>query len=626
MANPWDLDWSKKSATDDNANPWERDWASSQTPQQSTSQGGGVKDSLLAIKAGIGGQLISTAGTALDNPAAFAKATGIAIADTALTGLPRLWSAANRWAGGDGSLPFDMDRGAQELHSLFTPAYEQVGAELAQSRQEADKSGAVSSTLRKFGSAMQESAKADMSDAAKALDQEYEKTQGFGAAKFLATHPGKLLDMTLENLPSQLPLMAAGMGAGVVARTIAGAAAKKAGTAAIGEAMQSPALRAAVEAGDAAAANTVKDAGAQAAQAAAQKAMDAAQPYLTALNIGGESSMTVAQTADAIHSGVQKAKPEDLANLPLYRQYLEQTGNDKDARAMLAARLTTEWAPIAGMGTAFGSIVTGGAKAEASALAGQVSGYKEAAKGVGKEMVEEAIQSPLEDAGQYGALSQVNPNETLDPIKSSIEGAAVSMGHSGAIQFAKPVYDSARRGYQFAKDLKSPSTNQGASNGNEAQAPSQAPSQEVLTPAGGAPENASPAEKALEPKNLTDLDRVAEIDTELARLNARQQELKDPAKGYGPMFDQERTEIAQQKFELGMRREELAKNWPKAETGAATSFTTEAGSRVEAKYALMDAGDLVTSHDEGLRANPEYPAELQPRDPRRLGSLGAGFQ
>jgi hypothetical protein len=128
------------------------------------------------------------------------------------------------------------------------------------------------------------------------------------------------------------------------------------------------------------------------------------------------------------------------------------------------------------------------------------------------------------------------------------------------------------------------------------------------------------AERALrQPVNLTALDRANEIDTELTRITERRQELT-PENGYGPSFDQERAELDAQVQSLSQERESIAQSWPKAERGAPTSFSTEAGVKIDGQYALMDAADLVTSHDENLRANPLYPSELQPRDRSRQAS------
>ena len=54
--------------------------------------------------------------------------------------------------------------------------------------------------------------------------------------------------------------------------------------------------------------------------------------------------------------------------------------------------------------------------------------------------------------------------------------------------------------------------------------------------------------------------------------------------------------------------------------GGLTTFQTESGANLEAQYALVDADALLSSHDEFLRPNPAYPAEIQPRDRERAAS------
>lgn len=54
--------------------------------------------------------------------------------------------------------------------------------------------------------------------------------------------------------------------------------------------------------------------------------------------------------------------------------------------------------------------------------------------------------------------------------------------------------------------------------------------------------------------------------------------------------------------------------------GKTTKASTERGTEIEAKYALVDADDLITSNDTYLKENPNYPKELQPRDRSRAAS------
>jgi hypothetical protein len=51
--------------------------------------------------------------------------------------------------------------------------------------------------------------------------------------------------------------------------------------------------------------------------------------------------------------------------------------------------------------------------------------------------------------------------------------------------------------------------------------------------------------------------------------------------------------------------------------GALLTADTEAGRRMNLRYAVVEAADLVTSHDDELAANMDYPARLQPRERTR---------
>ena len=59
---------------------------------------------------------------------------------------------------------------------------------------------------------------------------------------------------------------------------------------------------------------------------------------------------------------------------------------------------------------------------------------------------------------------------------------------------------------------------------------------------------------------------------------------------------------------------------PPAVTGAKGVAKTESGIKVDYNYGVFDVNDIVTSHDTGLKLNPEYPQELQPRDRTKMAS------
>ncbi|MGI8656842.1 MAG: peptidoglycan DD-metalloendopeptidase family protein, partial [Pyrinomonadaceae bacterium] len=54
--------------------------------------------------------------------------------------------------------------------------------------------------------------------------------------------------------------------------------------------------------------------------------------------------------------------------------------------------------------------------------------------------------------------------------------------------------------------------------------------------------------------------------------------------------------------------------------GHEATATTERGTRINTRYAIVEAPDLVASHDTGLNPNPRFPAELQPRERGRIAS------
>ena len=55
--------------------------------------------------------------------------------------------------------------------------------------------------------------------------------------------------------------------------------------------------------------------------------------------------------------------------------------------------------------------------------------------------------------------------------------------------------------------------------------------------------------------------------------------------------------------------------------GRESKATTERGSEINTRYAIVDLNDLVTSHDSNLNINPKFPPELQPRERDRVASV-----
>ena len=132
------------------------------------------------------------------------------------------------------------------------------------------------------------------------------------------------------------------------------------------------------------------------------------------------------------------------------------------------------------------------------------------------------------------------------------------------------------------------------------------------------------AGQAQGPREAAALERVAALDEQLAA--ARQSLAALDAQAAAPDGAQDepqqaaRAQLAQQVQQLQAERESLTQDWPRMHAGKALSFGTESGAQLAGHWALAEADQLVTSHDEGLRQNPAYPQQLQPRERSRAAS------
>ena len=132
------------------------------------------------------------------------------------------------------------------------------------------------------------------------------------------------------------------------------------------------------------------------------------------------------------------------------------------------------------------------------------------------------------------------------------------------------------------------------------------------------------AGQAQGPSEAAALERVAALDEQLAA--ARQSLAALDAQAAAPDGAQDepqqaaRAQLAQQVQQLQAERESLTQDWPRMQAGKALSFGTESGAQLAGHWALAEADQLVTSHDEGLRQNPAYPQQLQPRERSRAAS------
>lgn len=221
--------------------------------------------------------------------------------------------------------------------------------------------------------------------------------------------------------------------------------------------------------------------------------------------------------------------------------------------------------------------------AGATAKGAATAAAKLAGGAVGEGVLQEFPQSMQEQAWQNWAEGK--------PIGEGVLRAGVEGGITGAMMGAGSNVPGAARAVIPQREDKPAATPPAAG------APPAIPAAEVLDEP-----KPTAAEKALEPRTLTDLDRVAEIDRTLAAM---------PAQETGP---------TPERAALEQERADLSRNWPTTVKGQPTSFSTEAGARVDGQYALIEASDLQASHDTDLRPNPAYPADLQPRDRTRAAS------
>lgn len=421
---------------------------------------------------------------------------------------------------------------------------------------------------------------------------------------------------TINQLSNSAPGMLAGLGLSRAASMARYAGVSEAAAVAGDKA----AIKALAAGGDDLAASAASKAAQEAVIEAAKKRAIASASTAGAVSEAGQAAL---QDREGVLQQVSNTPVNVLqAQSPRYKEILAKEGDPLRARAILANELADQVTLGAGVVTGLGTIGANklfGGDTTAKIVSGlEKTTAKDVAKDVLQEGVEEALQGVPEDVIQHGALVQSDPNHQLDMGGSAAQnfwaGALMSAHGAGGSYIKDKSQEIRDRKSGVAPEQtlpSSPNTDAGA-------APNVASAAENV--AAAAP-NVSAAEKALTtPVELTALDRVNEIDKRDVELRGRLAELNDAKNGYGPMFDGERQEIMAQRLDMANERADLAKDWPAAIKGESSSFTTEAGARVDADYALMDAGDLVTSHDTNLRANPAYPQELQPRQRDRAAS------
>ena len=568
MTKPWEQDWGTPSESNDERKPWERDWGTtedSDSPRRKSQAT--AADYIRAIDTGFAQGITgigAAAGTILQDPggAIVSGLTGArALADRGLTHLINA-----------------VDPGAAQFNTEQQRAA-QIASEVAADRRAANAADPLNLPAR-LGQYMEQDSRRvteeikakERADNPELIAQQEEVANAEGFFGKLGASVGNPLALT-NTLARSAPDMAAGIGVG------------------------SALARAGVGMGGVSAAGTATEA--------------------------ASSGM---QAREGTYQQVAGMPLETLAQSPRFNELLQAYGgNAMQAREALANELADQTPVLSALGTAAGTALTNrlfGGDATAKSIMGvEKMTAREFGKRVAQDTAEEGFQGVPEDTVQHGAVVQADVNKKWDPAGSLAENmvAGLAMGAGGhGLAYARE---------NMGRTGPTPAPAPAATPGLAVDVTYQRPDGQAVTSTGSA--GASPsvatadtteAEKVLRtPVTLTALDRANEIDGEVAGVTQRLATLT-PENGYGPTFEQERQDLATQVAELQGERAGIAATWPKSIKGAPTAFSTEAGVKLDGEYALMDAGDLITSHTESLRPNPLYPQELQPRDRSRNAS------
>ena len=270
------------------------------------------------------------------------------------------------------------------------------------------------------------------------------------------------------------------------------------------------------------------------------------------------------------------------------------------------------------------------------------------AKGLPRQMAQGALSEGVLEELPQSVSEQALQNIALDrPWQEDVDSAAVLGTLSGGVMGAgasglhglrsrpagaEPLKPSQRMGLDAHAGQLSAAAVVAVDSGASPAAPAAAAQhgaqpdaqQGALQASAEAQQAALAAGQAQGPREAASLERVAALDEQLAA--ARQSLAALDAQAAAPDGAQDepqqaaRAQLAQQVQQLQAERESLTQDWPRMQAGKALRFGTESGAQLAGHWALAEADQLVTSHDEGLRQNPAYPQQLQPRERSRAAS------
>lgn len=381
-----------------------------------------------------------------------------------------------------------------------------------------------------------------------------------------------------------------------------------------------PTAKIAGAAGKRALAETLAKTGSESAARAA--ALKSAQN--TAMVVGGaaEGLQGAGAANEQTRRTVMEMPTDTLAQSEFFRAELERNGGDEVAarRAAADAAATTSagvaflfdatlgaigdryiGTAAAGGGTRAGAVLRGTAQETPTELA--QSGGEKFGENLGIQRFADPTQALMQDVGEEavgGALSGGLMGATMGGVFHRNAGPASGVNPPPQLPNAGPLSRSANVALatQAADVLGAPVDSMPGAQAAAQNEPVQvAPVQSVAETA--------VTNIAAQPASLTAPDRVSAIDGRLGQIQVA---------GSGAPQD-----IAEMTA-LQAERDSITRAWPKAAMGAQTEFSTESGARLKARYAIMSAREVNTSHDENLKPSSAYPAELQPRERDRAAS------
>lgn len=364
----------------------------------------------------------------------------------------------------------------------------------------------------------------------------------------------------------------------------------------------------------------------------------------------GEGGYAGAEGSKNVYDTVMNAPIKEIARTPEYRAAIANTDRNMTPKARHMAAVKAIASDAAARAGAVIGLATGALGAPSGAAMGKIIGgeagktlLRTMGKQAGLEALQEAPQSAVEQYQQNLVEKRfVDPN--LDPMRGvaeaatagAVTGAAMGAGMGGGAQVLTG-------GVNAGADVTE--TGGAETGGAEEAAPApKGPSKFEL---------AARYRSALLPlkRQLLDGDRleaedivkampsIAAVDEAFdgdttvdryARLYARRLET-DPQLDGGGFFSKkapadEVAPVPREESGGGVDSVETPAPAPvreivPAQKGGAGKAYTPTNTPVDFEYAVVDAGDLRTSHDDDLRESADYPAEFQPRDRSRKGMI-----